>query len=132
MAGKKCTQVLEDGTQCDAWALHDKDKCFSHDGSSAEEKALAVRKGGATRQAVVETPLQQITINTPSDIIKLLSQTITEVRDGTLDLRIANTIGFLAGHLLRAFEITELNGKVEELKAIIFERGLTRRRNPYE
>lgn len=119
MTGKKCVQVLEDGTRCDAWALHDNDKCFSHDESSKEQKAIAVQRGGASRQAVIETPLQQIVINTPADIVKLLSATITEVRAGTLDPRIANTIGFLAGHLVRAFELTVVDNKTEAVKELL-------------
>ena len=119
MADRKCVQVLDDGTQCDAWALHGKDKCFSHDESSKEQKAIAVQRGGASRQAIIETPLQQIIINTPSDIVKLLSTTITEVRDGTLDPRIANTIGFLAGHLVRAFELAVVDSKTEAVKALL-------------
>lgn len=119
MTGKKCVQVLEDGTQCDAWALHGKDKCFSHDGSSAGEKALAVSKGGATRRAVVEEPLKQITVSTPQDVVRLLAETINEVRDGSLDVRIATAIGYLGGQLLRAFEVAELDNKAEAVKELI-------------
>jgi hypothetical protein len=41
---------------------------------------------------------------------------------GTLDPRIANTIGYLAGHLIRAFEVAELEGKVEEVRAVLLDR----------
>lgn len=119
MAGSKCEHILDDGRLCDAWAMEGATKCFSHNEATQEQKAMAVRKGGATRQAVVGTPLQQITVNTPADIVKLLSITITEVRDGTLDPRIANTIGFLAGHLVRAFELAVVDSKTEEVKALI-------------
>ncbi len=132
MAGNKCEHILGNGERCEAWALEGRDKCFSHDDSSREEKMIAVRKGGATKKAIVETPLRKISVTTPKDVIVLLSQVIDELRDGTLDVRVATGIGFLAGHLLRAFEITELNDKTEELKSIISERGLTKRRGLYE
>lgn len=119
MTDRQCVQMLDNGTQCRAWALQGCDKCFSHADDNKEAKMLAVQKGGAVRKAVVETPLQEITINTPTDIVKLLSQTIVEVRSGTLDPRIANTIGFLAGHLVRAFELAVVDSKTEEVKALI-------------
>ena len=131
MTGNRCEHILADGRQCGSWAMEGATKCFSHNEATQEQKAIAVRKGGATRQAVIDTPLQQITINTPADIVKLLAQTINEVRDGTLDPRIANTIAYIAGHLIKAYEVSELNGKTEELKSIIAERGLANKRNPY-
>lgn len=131
--GCRCVQILEDGTQCEAWALHGRDKCFSHDSSSAEEKILAVRKGGATRQAMLEAPLQEVAISTPEDIVKLLAVTITEVRAGCIDPRIANTIGFLAGHLIRAMELTVVDGKTEEVKALILHKvSTTPKRGMYD
>lgn len=122
---RQCVQVLDNGTQCRAWALQGRDKCFSHDETNKAEKMIAVTKGGGTRRAVVETPLQQITVNTPTDIVRLLSVTITEVRNGTLDPRIANTIGFLTGHLVRAFELAVLDSKTEEVKALILHKVST-------
>lgn len=125
MAGNKCEHILSNGERCEAWALEGRAKCFSHDESSKEQKAIAVQRGGASRQAVIETPLQQIVINTPADIVKLLSVTITEVRDGTLDPRIANTIGFLAGHLVRAFELAVVDNKTEAVKELLTHKAST-------
>jgi hypothetical protein len=51
-----------------------------------------------------------------------LTVTIEEVRTGKLDPRIANTIGFLAGHLTRAYEVAELEHKVDEIRAVIKQR----------
>ena len=133
MTGNKCEHILSNGMRCEAWAMEGATKCFSHNEATQEQKAIAVKRGGASRQAIVETPLQQITVNTPADIVKLLSQTISEVRDGTLDPRIANTIGFLAGHLVKAFELAVVDSKTEEVKALILHKvSVTPRRGLYD
>jgi len=119
---KKCKHTLDDGTPCGAWALKEKEFCFSHDPDSRERKLEAVRKGGLAREIVIETPLERVSVSTPKDIVTLLARTIHEVRDGTLDPRIANTIGYLTGHLIRAFEVAELDGKMEEVRAVLIER----------
>jgi len=135
MTDNKCKYILADGTQCGAYAIHNEDFCFNHHPDWKDKKHLAVVKGGASKEIVVETPLQKITVNTPKDVITLLSQTISEVRDGTLDVRVATGIGFLAGHLLKAFEVSELNEKTEEVKDIIAqivkEREREREKNLY-
>lgn len=119
---KKCKQTLDDGQQCGAYSLKDKDFCFSHDPESREKKLEAVRKGGLAKEIVIDTPLATIAVNTPKDVVMLLAQTINEVRAGTLDPRIANTIGYLTGHLIRAFEVAEIDGKMEEVRAVLVER----------
>ena len=124
---KKCKYILDDGERCRAYALKDKDYCFSHDPESQEEKALAVRNGGLVKQIKINGELQTIDVKTPKDVVKVLSMTIAEVREGKLPPQIANTIGFLSGHLLRAFEIAETNDKVEEVKAVLMMRKPVKR-----
>ena len=124
---KKCKYTLADGSRCKAYALTDKDYCFSHDPESREDKALAVRNGGLVKQIKINGELQTIDVKTPKDVVKVLSTTIAEVREGKLPPQIANTIGFLSGHLLRAFEIAEMDNKVEEVKAVLMMRKPVKR-----
>jgi len=116
---RHCKQILENGERCRAYALKGKDYCFSHDPESKEEKAIAVRNGGLVRPIQVETALETVEVRSPKDVVTVLSKTINEVREGKLQPQIANTIGFLSGHLLRAFEQAELNDKVDEVKGIL-------------
>lgn len=60
---------------------------------------------------------------TARDVITLLEDTINGVRSGTIDVRIANCLGFLTDKLLKAYEVAELNDKVE-----IMERFLEKRK----
>ncbi|HOD02895.1 MAG TPA: hypothetical protein PKN28_06170 [Clostridiales bacterium] len=125
---RQCKAILDDGEQCGAYALKGKDYCFSHDPSSREAKLEAVRNGGLVKKVRIDEPLTQVDIVTAKDVVRLLTVTIEEVRTGKLDPRIANTIGFLAGHLTRAYEIAELEQKVDEIRAVI--KGRTPMKDP--
>ena len=107
--------------------MANKDYCFSHDPDSREKKVLAVTKGGLTRSVRVDVPLEVIPIATPRDVVILLASTINEVREGRIDPRVANTIGFLAGHLIRALEISEVDRKIEEVHAVLLQREKPRK-----
>lgn len=54
-------------------------------------------------------------LRSAGDVCKLLSETIGDVRIGRLDPKIANTVGYLAGVLVRALEV----GKIEERLAAL-------------
>jgi len=119
---RQCKAILDDGEQCGAYALKGKDFCFSHDPDSREAKLEAVRNGGLVKKVRIDEPLTPVDIVTAKDVVRLLTVTIEEVRTGKLDPRIANTIGFLAGHLTRAYEVAELEHKVDEIRAVIKQR----------
>jgi hypothetical protein len=119
---RKCTQILESGDQCGAYARHGKALCFRHDPESRGLSLEASRKGGLVKELTLDTPLESIPVSTSKDVVMLLAQTINEVRAGTLDPRIATTIGYLSGHLIKAFEVAELEDKIAELNAVFFNR----------
>ena len=119
---KKCTHILDSGLQCGSWAMDNKNYCFSHDPDSVEKKLLASTKGGLARVIQVDVPLEVITIATPGDVASLLASTINDVRTGILDLRVANTIGYLSGVLIKALEIAEVDRKIEAVRAILVAR----------
>ncbi len=51
--------------------------------------------------------------------MKLLTDTINQVGQGSLDCRIGNTIGYLAGIALKAYETSELEGRLEKLETAV-------------
>jgi hypothetical protein len=61
-------------------------------------------------------------IHTPDDTISLLADTIGRVRAGEMDIKVANCIGVLSGHLLKAFEVARLNDKVELIERVVLEK----------
>ncbi len=87
-----------------------------------EEKKNAQSRGGENKQLRIAAPLPQLEISKASDVALLLTDTIQRVRAGEMDARIANCLGVLSGHLLRAFETSELRNRMETIERLIVER----------
>jgi hypothetical protein len=129
MPDVKCKQIKDDGTPCGAFAMQGTEFCFFHNPDIDEaEKKDAQTKGGANRALVNKESLPAIPIKAPSDAITLLNDTIDKVRSGKLDIRVANCIDVLTGHLLKAFEVAELTSKVEFIEQVIQKRAVYKRR----
>lgn len=123
LEAKKCNHVLETGERCGSYAQAGKGLCFVHDPQNKEAHLDACRRGGSVKQTTIKHDLKKVTdIENPHDVIRLLSTTIEEVRAGKIDPKVANTIGYLSSHLLKAFEVANLEGKVEELQAVLLDR----------
>ncbi len=112
----KCTYIKSDGSKCQANSMKDSSFCFRHNPDTEEERFLASQKGGkqATDNDVAVLPAMPI--ETSTDVKKLLIDTVNRVRTGELDIRRANTIGYLAGHLTKAIEVSDLEEKVRRLE----------------
>lgn len=116
-----CKQVRADGQICKAIAMKGSDFCFSHNPDTQAEKHLAVVKGGENSRKL-SLNLKPLSIKSPQEISSLLEDTINGVRSGDIPPNIANTIGFLAGHALKAIETGELKEKIIELHAVVVKR----------
>ena len=116
---KKCIHILDNGQQCAAWALLGKSHCFSHDPGSRDSKLLAVKKGGMAREIEMIMPLPPVEIKTSQDVVEMLIKTINEVRAGKLHPKMASTIAYLSGQLMRAMEVAEVERKVSELHSVL-------------
>jgi len=64
-----------------------------------------------------ETPNNPL--RTTGDVSRLLAESINQVRRGQLDVRAANTVGFLAGILLKALEQSRVEDGLTHLEAIL-------------
>lgn len=105
--------------------MTNKDFCFTHNPDSTEKRLLASSRGGLARGIKVDVPLEVITIATPGDVVNLLASTINEVREGRIDLRAANTVGYLSTALIKAMEtvkVAEIEAKVKVVSAILLSR----------
>lgn len=125
MEENQCNYIKEDGGQCNARPMKESKYCFSHNPDTQVEKHLAVVKGGFASKRV-ELGLEPLSIKTPQEISQLLENTINEVRDGRMPPNIANTIGFLAGHALKAMELFKYADKVESVERILLERKIAK------
>lgn len=123
---KKCQFIKQDGTNCEAWAMQDSIYCFLHNPDiSDEEKREIQSRGGQANKIKVLEPLPPIKINQGRDIVLLLEDAINKVRAGEIDLKVANCIGYLAGHLIKAFEVAELQNRVDTIERLVLERKTT-------
>lgn len=124
----KCIFIKENKMRCEANPMLKSKYCYYHNPEiSQEEKLEAQIKGGMANKIMVRDPLPVIPLKSTKDVVVLLEDTISRVRDGSLELKIANTIGFLTGHLLRAFEVSELESRMETIERVILEKKTTRR-----
>jgi len=103
------------------------DYCFTHNPDTQIEKHLAVVKGGLASKKV-KLDLEPLSIKSPQEVGRLLEDTINGVRSGEIPPNIANTIGYLAGHALKALEASNLDQRVEMVESILLERKKAIRR----
>lgn len=126
MTEKRCKFIKSNGKQCEAWAMKDSNYCFLHNPDiSDKEKKTIQSKGGQANKIKVLKPLPPIKINHSKDIVLLLEDTINKVRGGEMDLKVANCLGYLAGHLIKAIEIAKLEDRIETVERVILERRTT-------
>lgn len=117
---KKCSQVKQNGQQCQANVIVGSEFCFFHDPTKAEERKKAQAAGGAQNRAPslpLETP--DLSLRTTQEVAQLLGQTINQVRRGEIDPRIGNAIGYLSGVLLKAQEQGDIIKKLQMLEDTI-------------
>jgi len=119
----KCDFIKDNGEQCKANAMIDSGYCYLHNPEIAEEtKKLNQVRGGQNRAIALKEALPTLEIKTPDDTIALLADTIERVRAGEMDVKVANCLGVLSGHLLKAFEVARLNDKVELIERVVLEK----------
>jgi hypothetical protein len=115
---RTCSFIKKDKQKCRANPIAGSEFCFSHDPGMAERKRLAVKKGGTTIRKNT-TSLSSIEVNNVNDVVRLLTTMINEVRLGDAEIRVANCIGYLSGHLIRAIEISSLENRVAQIERTI-------------
>jgi len=83
---------------------------------SKEEKRAIQSKGGKTSYKTRQSFLRALSLKDSKDVVVLLEDTINRTRNGSIEARIANCLGFLSGHLLRALELSEMEKRLEEIE----------------
>ena len=114
----KCSFVKSNNKKCSANAMKESKFCFSHNPDTREQKIAAVIKGGKMSKKN-RTSLPPVALNQPKDIVALLATTINETRGGAIELRVANCIGYLSGHLIKAIEISDLETRLLKIEGVL-------------
>jgi len=115
-----CRAVKPDGSRCQAAPLPGSDFCFFHDPSKAVERREAQALGGRqNRMKTLDAAAPDVKLEDCGDVVALLSETINQVRKGMIDPRIANSVGYLANVVIKAFAQEELETRIERLEALL-------------
>ena len=121
----KCRH-MNDKKRCEAEAIKNSEFCYWHDPNKAEDRKKASSIGGKAsyynQGLVIAEPIDITSDNRA--IIFLLVDTINRVRriqeDGSMDIRIANCIGFLSSKIIEAqreiITVEKLDAIEEKLK----------------
>lgn len=112
-----CNYIKSNSSQCEANAMTNSTLCFTHNPEMETERQIAVRKGGSSPKKNYDS-LPVLTITDSKSVVSLLITTINEVRAGEVDIRVANCIGYLSGALIKAFEISDLEQRVQKIEKI--------------
>lgn len=119
----KCQFIKTDNTECKANAMKDAEFCYLHNPKiDEEEKHSFQSKGGKANRHTLQVPLEPMKVKNPSDVVVLLEDTINKVRAGELDLRTANCIGYLSGHITKALEIADIEKRVEMIERAVLKK----------
>jgi hypothetical protein len=107
----RCSFIKPNKKQCSANAMKNSKYCFTHNPATKEAKKAAVTKGGkiSKKKSIILLPVD---LAEPKDVVKLLAITINEVRKGVMELRQANCIGYLSGHLIKTMETASLEERI--------------------
>ena len=112
----QCKQIKNNKARCGGQATRD-GFCYFHSPSVPEKQKRESRVlGGQAKSHRISNPLPTIHVESTEQLLELLNTTVQEVRRGKIDCRVANTIGFLSGHMLRAFEISEIETRLATLE----------------
>ena len=119
----KCQFIKPDDNECKANAMKESDFCYLHNPEiDEEEKHFSQSRGGKANKHILQVPLEPRQVKNPSDVVSLLEETINKVRSGELDLKIANCIGYLSGHITKALEIAEIEKRIEIIERAVLKK----------
>jgi len=117
---RPCQAKKPDGSSCQAAALPDSEFCFFHDPDRADERQAARSFGGSqNRTKTLAADAPDIKVESCQDVVRLIGETINQVRRGDLDPRVANAIGYLANVLIKAAEQGDLEKRIADLEAAV-------------
>lgn len=121
----KCKFRSEKGKTCQANAQVGMEFCIFHDPARSADVQRARKAGGIRRAQQSKSgtednslDLSYRSLRSNSEVAALLEETINRIRYKPLDLRAANSIGYLAGILLKALERGSTEDRLAHLEAV--------------
>jgi hypothetical protein len=94
--------------------------CYFH--ANPDKASELGQRGGKARSSdgasdatgYVDRPLKTV-----EDVTNLLAETINDLRSGSIDSRIANTVGYLATGMLKALQQGDIEGRLRAMEVVL-------------
>src|SRR5260370_34055954 len=107
----RCQHTNKNGSPCQANPQTGKPYCFFHDPEQQQKQAAARKQGGeassrVTKGTFLPPNLPLKSLQTPSDVVELLDETVNQFRCGEIDMDSAKAIGQMANLLLSLMKKT--------------------------
>ena len=113
-----CKADTKAGDRCKAPAV-EKGLCYFH--AHPERLAELGRQGGRlnrrNRSSLEAVPARSL--KNVREVAEMLEETINNVRQGKIELRVSNAVGFLSGILLKALEKGPVEERLNYLESIL-------------
>ena len=94
--------------------------CFFHDPVNSENRKAASSKGGKRgKMSTLPPQTPNHVIKSARDVVNLLSESVSQVRRGEIDPRIAHAVGYLSGIILKAREQSDLEERLDNLESAL-------------
>jgi hypothetical protein len=114
-ANRRCQAKTNGGRHCCAHVVSGTRYCPLH--GNPQKAAELGRKGGLKNRHYLPLDEQPLPIPiTATDVRCLLAEVMAQVRAGRLDPKIATTVAYLAGPLLKTIETSELEERLRKLE----------------
>ena len=118
MSAPHCAHVKTNGEPCRGYAVAGSRYCFAHDPAQADKRDDARRRGG-TAGTIPPLEASDIRVSPLGDVLALVELTINDVRAGRVDVKIANSVGYLANIAMKAIEQSDLEARLDALEAVL-------------
>jgi len=118
----RCRASRSDGGPCQAnagpggW-------CFFHDPARADERERSRRAGGEARRArkpagppAAPGTVPGVALDTAEDLKAFVAEAMNAVRQGAMDVKVANSLAILGTLLLRIIDTTEIDRDMQTFK----------------
>jgi hypothetical protein len=115
----RCQQTKANGFECKAPAMTGGAFCFFHDPLHSAQRAAAQRAGGLANRERRTQFVADLLLETPGDMLQLLSETINAVRSHTMSAKSANAIALLVTVWLRVREPDQIERRMRRLESIL-------------
>lgn len=111
----QCCHIKPDKTQCKAKAILHDSFCFWHSEKMREKRTQAVHDGGKSPKRSYGRD-DEVAITNTQDVLKLIEQTINDLRRNKTSTKLATAIGYLSGIALKTIEQSDTEKRLEVIE----------------